>query len=88
MSLPPSRPDGAEHDSALPCLPTARRIPWDVLAVIAGSLAFLALFYRFPISDSDEGTIAMGAERILRGQIPYGACVLLLTSDDFQDHRR
>jgi 4-amino-4-deoxy-L-arabinose transferase-like glycosyltransferase len=71
MSLPPSKPDGAEHGSALHRLPSARRIPWDVLAVITGSLLFLALFYRFPISDSDEGTIAMGAERILRGEIPF-----------------
>jgi len=71
MSLPPSKPDGTEHGSALRRLPAARRIPWNVLAVIAGSLLFLTLFYRFPISDADEGIIAMGAERILRGEIPF-----------------
>ena len=71
MSLPPSKPDGAERSSALDRLPVGQSIPWDVIAVIACSLLLLALFYRFPISDSDEGTIAMGAERILRGQIPY-----------------
>jgi hypothetical protein len=38
---------------------------------MAGSLLFLTLFYRFPISDADEGIIAVGAERILRGQVPY-----------------
>ncbi|MBZ5542493.1 MAG: hypothetical protein LAO07_02290, partial [Acidobacteriia bacterium] len=71
MSLPPSQPDGAEPGSAFFRSPSARRIPWDVLAVIAGSLLFLTLFYRFPISDPDEGIIATGAERILRGEIPF-----------------
>ncbi|MFB3923221.1 MAG: hypothetical protein ACE145_15985 [Terriglobia bacterium] len=39
--------------------------------MIAGSLLFFACLYRIPISDADEGIIADGAERIMRGQIPY-----------------
>jgi 4-amino-4-deoxy-L-arabinose transferase-like glycosyltransferase len=28
-------------------------------------------FFRLPLSDADEGIIVTGAERILRGQVPY-----------------
>jgi hypothetical protein len=47
------------------------RIPWGTLAVLAGSGTYLAFFYRMPPSTPDEGMIAAGAERILRGQIPF-----------------
>jgi 4-amino-4-deoxy-L-arabinose transferase-like glycosyltransferase len=71
MSLLPSQPDGAECAPASLRPGWAGRIPWDGLAVVAASLLFLSLFYRFPISDPDEGIIATGAERILRGEVPF-----------------
>lgn len=71
MSLPPSQLDGAKRASGTARFHLARRVPWGALAVVATSLLFLSLFYRLPISDCDEGIIAMGAERILRGEVPY-----------------
>jgi hypothetical protein len=43
----------------------------NALAVILASLFFLSWFYLLPISQADEGIIAVGAERILRSQVPY-----------------
>jgi hypothetical protein len=70
MNFPLSSPSG-ESGIPFPRRPWPRRIPWDTLAVVVASGAFLAFFYRIPPSSTDEGMIAAGAERILRGQVPY-----------------
>jgi 4-amino-4-deoxy-L-arabinose transferase-like glycosyltransferase len=43
----------------------------NAVAVILASLFFFSWFYRLPLSETDEGIVAVGAERILRGQVPY-----------------
>jgi len=48
-----------------------QRVPWGAVAVFTASLLYLLFYYRLPLSNADEGIIATGAERILRGQIPY-----------------
>ena len=48
-----------------------RGFPWDVAAVLAFSLICMLPYYHLPPSEVDEGLITVGAERILRGQIPY-----------------
>lgn len=45
--------------------------PWPWCALLVGSALYLGLFWQMPISDPDEGLIVTGAERILRGQVPY-----------------
>ena len=70
MSLLLSQPSD-RADSQTPMWISTRRIPWALLAVLAASGVYLAIFYRIPISTVDEGMIASGAERIMRGQIPY-----------------
>lgn len=47
------------------------RFSWKDLAVALSSATFLLLWYRYPISNADEGLILSGAERILHGQVPY-----------------
>ncbi|HLY63847.1 MAG TPA: hypothetical protein VKV95_24165 [Terriglobia bacterium] len=68
FSLPPPE---TESEIQLPRRPWASHIPWELLAVLLASGVYLAFFYRIPPSTTDEGMIAVGAERILRGQIPY-----------------
>lgn len=70
MSFPLPEPE-TESEIHLHQRPWARHIPWDFLVVLLASGAYLALFFRIPPSTTDEGMIAAGAERILRGQIPY-----------------
>jgi len=48
-----------------------RRTLGIALATFAGSLLLLIPFYHLPLSETDEGLIAVGAERILNGQIPF-----------------
>jgi hypothetical protein len=48
-----------------------RRIALQALAVAAASLVLLMPYFHVPLSEADEGILATGAERILRGQIPY-----------------
>lgn len=69
MSLPPSQPSG----QAGPWNEAGwlQRVPWGAVAVFTASLLFLLFYYRLPLSNADEGIIATGAERILRGQVPY-----------------
>jgi hypothetical protein len=67
-SQPPPETESEIHHSGGP---RASLIPWDLVAVLVASGAYLAFFYRIPPSTTDEGMIAAGAERILRGQIPY-----------------
>jgi hypothetical protein len=72
MSLPPSQPEGpgASSPEISPAWPS--RIPWGGFVALAGSLVYFFFFYfRLPLSESDEGILAAGAERILRGQVPY-----------------
>lgn len=52
-------------------LVSQRRILVEALGAAAAGLAFLLAYYHLPISDADEGIIVTGAERILRGEIPY-----------------
>lgn len=70
MNFPPSRPSG-ESGSPSSERPWLRLIPWGTLAVLVISGAWLIPYYHIPPSSTDEGMIASGAERILRGQIPY-----------------
>jgi hypothetical protein len=58
------RPTGSDS-------PSDRVFPWEVAAVLVFSLVCLLPYYRLPPADADEGLITAGAERILRGQIPY-----------------
>lgn len=68
MTLPLSAPEtsagGRAHSERSDSLGLA-------LAVVLASLFFFSWFYRLPLSETDEGIVAVGAERILRGQIPY-----------------
>jgi len=68
MSSPPSahNPPAAAGD-----LPHHRRTFLEILGVVAASLLVLLPYFHLPLSEGDEGIIATGAERILRGQIPY-----------------
>jgi 4-amino-4-deoxy-L-arabinose transferase-like glycosyltransferase len=43
---------------------------WDAV-VLLGSALYLFLFYRHPWFSPDAGFIATGAERIVRGQVPF-----------------
>jgi len=48
------------------------RMEWVVpLLVFIVSLLYLSLFRRYSAMDPDEGIVLQGAERILRGEIPY-----------------
>ncbi|MGA2628822.1 MAG: hypothetical protein ABSG54_01295 [Terriglobia bacterium] len=68
MNLPLSAPEtaagGCAHSERSDSLGNA-------VAVILASLFFFSWFYRLPLSETDEGIVAVGAERILRGQVPY-----------------
>lgn len=69
MSSPPSQPSGPVGPLSGAAL--LQRVPWGAVTVFTASLLYLLFYYRFPISDADEGIVATGAERILRGQVPY-----------------
>ena len=71
MNLPPSQPSGQSDPVPVTLRTWPERLPWGALAVLLGSLLYLLLYYRLPLSNADEGIIATGAERILRGQVPY-----------------
>ena len=58
-------PQGELHDRG------RRRIFLEAFLVAAGGLLLLIPYYRLPVTNADEGIIALGAERILRGQVPY-----------------
>lgn len=49
----------------------AHRVLFEILAVVTVSLISLTSYFHLPITDADEGILACGAERILRGQVPY-----------------
>ena len=64
LSAPETAAGGRAHSERSDSLGNA-------LAVVLASLFFFSWFYRLPLSETDEGIVAVGAERILRGQIPY-----------------
>src|SRR2546430_8083144 len=41
------------------------------LLIFLVSLFYLSLFRRYSVIDPDEGVVLQGAERILRGEVPY-----------------
>ena len=51
--------------------PPVRRVWLEAAGVVAVSLISLIPHFHLPIVDPDEGILACGAERILRGQVPY-----------------
>jgi hypothetical protein len=51
--------------------PAVRRVWLEAAGVAAVSLISLIPHFHLPIVDPDEGILASGAERILRGQVPY-----------------
>ena len=57
---------------ARPSALSSRRISKPAVLALLISAAYLGiLYFRVPLSNSDEGIIAAGAERILRGQVPF-----------------
>jgi len=44
---------------------------WIALAIFAVSFLYLCLFRRHTSMEPDEGIVLVGAQRILRGQVPY-----------------
>src|ERR1700738_3287877 len=42
-----------------------------VILTFLFSVAYLCIFYRYTSLEPDEGIVLTGAERILRGQVPY-----------------
>src|SRR6185437_10625882 len=55
-------------------IPQGRSSPFDSViasAVFLACLGYLCLFLRYSSLELDEGIVLQGAERVLRGQIPY-----------------
>jgi hypothetical protein len=75
MPLTTSRVEPRIQENRIPgCTEGASKqawLGWKDLAVIFLSGGYFTVFYRLPISSSDEGFILTPAERILRGQVPY-----------------
>ena len=44
---------------------------WVGLALLLGSFAYLCVFCRYTTIEPDEGIVLEGAQRILRGELPY-----------------
>lgn len=64
-----SRPREAGDAAGLPeALTAERRI---ALCLFLATFAYLLLFRRFTAMDPDEGIVLQGAQRILRGELPY-----------------
>jgi 4-amino-4-deoxy-L-arabinose transferase-like glycosyltransferase len=67
----PSTPDSLNATLAQVEGRRSQRIFLETAGVVAASLISLIPYFHLPIVDPDEGILACGAERILRGQVPY-----------------
>ena len=54
-----------------PVTNSRHREQWVGLAFLLGSFAYLCLFSRYTTIEPDEGIVLEGAQRILRGEVPY-----------------
>lgn len=67
----PSITNGTMGAQAPEGRPPGRRVWLEAAGVVAVSLISLIPHFHLPIVDPDEGILACGAERILRGEVPY-----------------